>query len=166
MGRRHANCHAVSRFYSQTSVRDLGGVGRSSCSIHAALARPHPGRTEAIALAGSERGGKNESLRSAKFPSMNQLLISLPVEQQLLELKPNGSKIGNRGIPTWSARRGVEWEPSESLARLRRDPAVGPAPSRWSRCECAASESVREWSRGRQRPNHQWPTRPQCSSCA
>ena len=49
--------------------------------------------------------GKNESLRSAKFPSMIQLLISLPVEQQLLELKPNGSKIGNRGIPTWSARR-------------------------------------------------------------
>ncbi len=55
--------------------------------------RAHPGRTEAIAFAGSERGGKNESLRSAKFPSMNQLLISLPVEQQLLELKPNGSKI-------------------------------------------------------------------------
>jgi hypothetical protein len=27
-------------------------------------------------------------------------LISLPVEQQLLELKSNGSIIGNNGVPT------------------------------------------------------------------
>ncbi len=31
----------------------------------------------------------------------DELLISLPVEQQLLELKPNGSNVGNHGIPTF-----------------------------------------------------------------
>jgi hypothetical protein len=34
----------------------------------------------------------------------DELFISLPVEQQLLELKPNGSNVGNHGIPTLSGR--------------------------------------------------------------
>ncbi len=40
-------------------------------------------------------------------PPRAKLLISLPVEQQLLELKPSGSKFGNWDFrPRWDAR---EW---------------------------------------------------------
>ena len=109
---------------------------------------PNPGRTEAIAFAGSERGGKNESLRSAKFPSMNQLLISLPVEQQLLELKPNGSKIGNRGIPTWSARRESRVGALRVVGEIAPRPGsrAGPSPVVTLRvCSIRVSEGVEPW---------------------
>jgi hypothetical protein len=68
--------------------------------------RLHPARTEVAAVHCVLTVKKGGSLRSATTPTKrDRLLISLPVEQQLLELKPNGSKIGNTRVPTSSGRR-------------------------------------------------------------
>jgi hypothetical protein len=67
---------------------------------------PHPTRTEVAAVHCVLTVKKGGSLRSATTPTKgNRLLISLPVEQQLLELKPNGLKICNSRVPTSSGRR-------------------------------------------------------------
>jgi hypothetical protein len=79
---------------------------------------------------------------------MNQLLISLPVEKQLLELKPNGSKIGNRGIPTWSARRESRVGALRVVGEIAPRPGsrAGPFPVVTLRvCSIRVSEGVEPW---------------------
>ena len=109
---------------------------------------PRPTRTEAAAALYVLAAKKVGSLRSATTPTKgDRRLISLPVEQQLLELKPNGSKIGNTRVPTSSGRR-------ESSTWLVHPPEV----PLQVRC---ASESRRQAGRGLASAiSHRWPTRP------
>ena len=104
---------------------------------------PPPAQPEALVhcsrVSWEEKVG---SLRSAP-PPRGGLLISLPVEQQLLELKPNGSNDGNCKIPTLSScrqgRRGA-------LRSSARDAAIRPLGCplpRWTRCGCAVHPSRR-----------------------
>ncbi len=79
---------------------------------------------------------------------MNQLLISLPVEQQLLELKPNGSRIDNRCIPTWSARRESLVGALRVVGEIAQRPGSrdGPSPVVTLQvCSIRVSEGVEPW---------------------
>jgi hypothetical protein len=101
------------------------------------------------------------SLRSASPPT-GELLISLPVEQQLQELKPNGSNSGNRKIPTLSScRRGRR----KALRSTARDAAIRPlgfsslpgglvAGAPCIRVNEASGAVIRG------DPKHRWPARP------
>jgi hypothetical protein len=86
------------------------------------------------------------------FPTIDQLLISLPVEQQLLKLKPNGSRIGgNRGIPTWSARGESRVGALRVVGEIAPRPGSragqpGPSPVVTLRvCSIRVSEGVESW---------------------
>jgi hypothetical protein len=124
------------------------GRSRASTPLPWPWPRPHPTRTEVAAVHCVLTVKKGGSLRSATTPTKgDRLLISLPVEQQLLELKPNGSKIGNTRVPTSSGRR-------ESSTWLVHPPEV----PLQVRC---ASESRRQAGRGLASAiSHRWPTRP------
>jgi hypothetical protein len=89
---------------------------------------PHPTRTEVAAALYVLAAEKGESLRSATTPTKgDRRLISLPVEQQLLELKPNDSKMATLAPrPRRAAGRVV-------LGWLVHPPG--------SRCRCAARPS-------------------------
>ena len=94
---------------------------------------PRPTRTEAAAVLYVLAAKKVGSLRSATTPTKgDRRLISLPVEQQLLELKPNGSKVATlatrprraagRVVLGWSIPRG----PAAGALRVRVEEASGP----------------------------------------
>ena len=130
------------------------GRSRASTPLPWPWPRPHPTRTEVAAVHCVLTVKKGGSLRSATTPTKgDRLLISLPVEQQLLELKPNGSKIGNTRVPTSSGRR-------ESSTWLVHPPEV----PLQVRC---ASESRRQAGRGLASAiSHRWPTRPRAQKCS
>ncbi len=123
MGRQHANCHAVNMFLF-ASFRPRS-PGRRPFAVRLLLPRgpgpPHPGLKQ-LPLLEASAAGKMRASDPLNSPIMNQLLISLPVEQQLLELKPNGSIIGNRGGPTWSARRESRVGAPQSRWRVEQRP--------------------------------------------
>ncbi len=53
----------------------------------------------------------------------DELLIILPFEQQLPELKPNGSNVGNRGIPTLSGCRRNRMGAVRNVGERRHSPS-------------------------------------------
>ena len=88
---------------------------------------PRPTRTEAAAALYVLAAKKVGSLRSATTPTKgDRRLISLPVEQQLLELKPNGSKMAT-----------LATRPRRAAGRV----VLGWSIPRRSRCRCAARPS-------------------------
>ena len=104
-GRRHTCCHAVTIFILLGSWLGLAAVvARPMRRATVTFPRPRPPSLKHSPTARVLWGKKVGSLRSASPPT-GELLISLPVEQQLQELKPNGSNSGNRKIPTLSSCR-------------------------------------------------------------
>jgi hypothetical protein len=110
--------------------------GVAPMSVVPVLAPPRTPRLKSLLRVESPRGKKEEASDRPLPHHGAKLLISLPVEQQLLELNPSGSKImiGNSDI------------------RPRRDAGeqslVSPIPSE-SRCRNAAhpsQEASRGWS--------------------
>ncbi len=97
---------------------------------------PRPTRTEAAAALYVLAAKKVGSLRSATTPTKgDRRLISLPVEQQLLELKPNGSKMATlasrpRRAAVRAAERVLGWSiprvPAAGALRVRVEEASGP----------------------------------------
>ena len=103
------------------------------------------------------------SLRSASPPT-GELLISLPVEQQLQELKPNGSNSGNRKIPTLSScRQGRRESPPVDGVSTPRSGRWASVPSPGGLVAGAPCIRVNEASGAviRGDPKHRWPARPQ-----
>jgi hypothetical protein len=73
----------------------------------------------------SPRGKKKEASDRSSPHHGARLLISLPVERQLLELKPSGSKFGNsdirprRDAGEWSVVGPIPWSPDAGTLRIR-----------------------------------------------
>ena len=145
----------------------LAGVGDGRRAADAPgyrdLSPPPPAQPEALAHCSCLMGKKVGSLRSASPPTGEpELLISLPVEQQLQELKPNGSNSGNRKIPTLSScRRGRR----EALRSTARDAAIQPLGIKSLPGGLVAGAPcirVNEASGAviRGDPKHRWPARP------
>ncbi len=197
-GRHHTSCHAVSKFivwYAQAAQHgSMAASARPSALCPLDLARPRPARPEAIARCSCvSREEKKLKPQIRNITKRDELLISLPVEQQLLELKPNGSNDGNHGIPTLSSCR---WDRRGALrvaaalqimlyfhiilyhiilralrfdGERRRDPAARLAPPQWTRCGCAVHPSRRGKRRrdqGRPQPPMARPTPCSFRPCA
>ncbi len=91
---------------------------------------------------------KKGSLRSATTPTKgDRLLISLPVEQQLLELKPNGSKTWQHLLPY--------------LVRQQGEYLVGPSARVQLLLRCASKSRRRACSGLARAIFHRRPARPQ-----
>ena len=85
--RHHTCCHAVNRFYCSGLLAGVGGSRRAAdVPGYRDLSPPPPAQPEALAHCSCLVGEKVGSLRSASPPA-GELLISLPIEQQLQELK-------------------------------------------------------------------------------
>ena len=137
--------HMLSRcnyFYSSGLLAGVGSGRRAADAPgYRDLSPPRPPSLKHSPTARVLWGKKVGSLRSASPPT-GELLISLPVKQQLQELKPNGSNSGNRKIPTLSSCRQGRREALRSTAR---DAAIRPlgfgSLPRWTRCGCAVHPS-------------------------